>query len=137
MRKALTICLAVLALAACSKREAPTICVPVLPGWSTEQTGKPVSTIANNVTLRGREILWNFSPIDEPTFVSYVRQTAVMNPVPFMIFDPGAAPDCSFATHIRDTLDQELPCRDGACWQGSKEAFDRAPYKKLTGSGVP
>jgi hypothetical protein len=52
-----------------------------------------------------------------------------MNPIPFLIFDPGPAPDCSFATHIRDLLDREFPCREGACWQGSELAFKEARYQ--------
>ena len=137
MRKAICICVALLAATACSKREPPKVCVPVLPGWSSEQTGKPVSTIANRVTLSGHEILWNGYPTDEQTFNDLVRQMSVLDPVPLMSFDPGIAPDCSYARHIRDTLDQNLPCREGQCWQGSKAAYDRAPYRKHTGAGVP
>lgn len=137
MRKVLLIGLVGFAITGCRKSQAPQICVPALPGWSTEQTGKPVSVITNVVALRGREILWNGHPINEPTFSRYVRETATMNPIPFYIFDPGKASDCSFAQHVRDTIDQEMHCRDGGCWQGSKEAFDRAPYKKSTGNAVP
>ena len=137
MQRAIFSCLTAVVLTACSETEAPESCVPVLPGWSSEQTGKPVSTMENRVTLSGRQILWNGHPTDERDFKRLVEEVAVMNPIPFMIFDPGVAPDCSFARHVRDTLDKELPCRDGACWQGSKEAYDRAPFKKLTGTGIP
>jgi hypothetical protein len=137
MRKALIICGTALASFACNKSEAPTICVPVLPGWATEQTGKPVYVIGNTVALHGREIRWNGVPIDEQTLADYTRRASVMNPIPFTIFDPGEAPDCAFARHIRDGLDRELPCRHGLCWQGSKAAFDRAPFRTPTGDAVP
>ena len=128
---------ALLILAACS-REVPQICVPVLPGWSSEQTGKPAGALlANVVTLDGSNILWNGQPISEQTLTRYAGQMAGMNPIPFMILDPGKASDCTFARHIRDVLDKELPCREGACWQGSKAAYERAPFKKQTGTGVP
>ena len=109
----------------------------MLPGWATEQTGKPVYVIGNTVALNGREIRWNGVRIDEHTLADYLRKMSVMNPIPLIIFDPGKAPNCAFARRIRDTLDRELPCRDGLCWQGSKAAFDRAPFRSPTSSAVP
>ena len=137
MRTAGIICATLLACGGCTKAEAPHACVPVLQGWSSEQTGKPVATIENRVTLSGHQILWNGYPLDEKTLDRYLRTVAVMNPIPFMVFDPGPTPDCAFARHIRDMIDRQLPCREGGCWQGSKQAYERAPYKKPTGSGVP
>jgi hypothetical protein len=60
-----------------------------------------------------------------------------MNPIPFLVFDPGVDPDCSFAIHVRDVLEREFHCGDGLCWQGSEAAFERAPYKNYTGNAVP
>jgi len=104
MRKALIICGAALSSVACNKSEAPRSCLPVLPGWATEQTGKPVYVLGNTVALHGREIRWNGVRIDEHTLADYARQVSVMNPIPFTIFDPGERPDCAFARHIRDRL---------------------------------
>jgi hypothetical protein len=129
MRTALRICAALLTVSGCSKAEPRRSCVPVLPGWTSPQTGKPVSLAANNVTLAGREIRWNGVRIDERTLASYLRQSAAMNPIPFVIFDPGTSPDCYFATHVRDILEKAYPCREGMCWQGSEAAFKRAPYR--------
>jgi hypothetical protein len=53
-----------------------------------------------------------------------------MNPTPFLIFDPGEKPDCSFATHVRDVLQRDFPCDAGACWQGSELAYEQAPYQR-------
>ena len=60
-----------------------------------------------------------------------------MSPVPFLVFDSGVSPDCSFARHIRDILDREYPCRDGACWQGSKASLEAAPFKAPKGNAIP
>jgi hypothetical protein len=137
MRKALWACALILVSGGCNKSEPPKPCVPVLSGWTTAQTGKPAYVIANTITLSGRVIRWNGVRIDEQTLVSYLRQARGMNPVPFLVLDPGASPDCSFATHLRDVLEREFPCRDGLCWQGSEAAFKRAPYKNYTGNAVP
>ena len=137
MRNAIFISIVTLVASGCSDKEAPQACVPVLPGWTTPQTGKPVSVIANTVTLSDREIRWNGVAIDGPTLAEYARQSAAMSPIPFLIFDPEEASDCSFATEVRDVLDPHFPCREGGCLQGTEAAFKRAPYRKPTGSAVP
>ena len=137
MRKAFQVCLVILATTACNERQTPSVCVPVLTGWSTPETGKPVHLIANTVTLNGHNVRWNGVAIDELTLTNYLRETVAMDPVPFLIFDSGVSPDCSFARHIRDILDREYPCREGACWQGSKAALEAAPFKAPKGNAVP
>ena len=137
MRRGFTLCLAILAVSGCNEKQAPSICVPVLSGWASPETGKPVHLIANSVTLNGRNMSWNGVAIDEQRLTSYVRQTAAMDPLPFLIFDPGVAPDCSFARHIRDVLDREYPCSDGACWQGSEAELEQTPFKSPKGNAVP
>jgi len=137
MRKALLTYAVILVFGGCNKSEHPKVCVPVLSGWMTAQTGKPAYVAANTVTLGGREIRWNGVQIDERTLVSYLRQSRGMNPAPFLVFDPGASPDCSFATHIRDVLEREFPCGEGLCWQGTGAAFKRAAYKNYAGNAVP
>jgi hypothetical protein len=121
----------------CNERLAQTTCVPALPGWATSETGKPVHLIANTVTLSGRDIRWNGVSIDEQKLVSHARQSSALNPVPFLIFDPGNAPDCQYATRVRDILDREYPCRDGACWLGSEAELKQAPFKPYTGNAIP
>ncbi len=138
MRGALCIFLAMFTEGACSKSEAPAACVPVLQGWATPETGKPASVIDNLLTLTGREMRWNGVRIDELTLAEYVRRSAAMQPIPVLIFDPGDPPECSFATKIQAEIDQVYPCRDGACWQGSKAAFERANYRiPRNSSAVP
>jgi hypothetical protein len=138
MRNAFWACLVIIVATGCSKTDAPKSCVPALPGWTTPQTGKPAFLLlANKVTLSGRDIRWNGVSIDEQTLTDYVRQSAAMSPVPFLIFDPTRTSDCAFASHVRDILDRGFPCREGACWQGTEAAFKRAPYKKYSGNAVP
>ena len=137
MRGFLQLCFAVLATTGCGQERALSTCVPALPGWASPETGKPVHVIANTVELDGRNISWNGVAINEKALVQYVRQSADLNPLPFLVFDPGPAADCSFARHIRDTLDREYPCRIGGCWHGSKEALDKAPFTNPRGSAVP
>jgi hypothetical protein len=137
MRGVFRLCVAILATSGCNDAKAPSSCVAALPGWATPETGKPVHLIANEVTLKGHDIRWNGVAIDEQTLADYARQSAALNPVPFLIFDPGTASDCSFARHVRDTLDHEYPCRDEACWQGSKAALDKAAFKTPKGEALP
>jgi hypothetical protein len=126
-----------LALAACERAPKSQVCVPVLPGWATVKTGKPVGVVGNAVTLKGRQITWNGRPIDQTTLDEYLREVTNMNPRPFMIFDPGAAPDCAFASRVQGEISEALPCRQGACWRGSKADYDRAPFRKPSGDVVP
>lgn len=137
MRGIFWLSLVILAMSACNEDKTPASCVPALPGWATPETGKPVHLIANSVTLSGRSMRWNGVAIDEQTLISYARQSAAMNPLPFLIFDPGVAPDCSFARRIRDTLNSEYPCSEGACWHGSEAALEMAPFKTPKGNAVP
>jgi hypothetical protein len=137
MRKELQVCFVIFAISACNKRQTPSACVPVLPGWSTPETGKPVHPIANTVTLNGHNVRWNGVTLDEETLTNYLRETAAMDPMPFLIFDSGVSPNCRFARHVLDILDREYPCREGACWQGSKAALDEAPFKAPKGNAVP
>lgn len=137
MRKQLKACLIILATSSCSDHQTPSVCVPVLPGWATPETGKPVHLISNIVTLNGHNVRWNGVAIDERTLTKYLRETAAMDPVPFLIFDSGVSPDCAYARHVQNILDREYPCRDGACWQGSKSALDEAPFKTAQGNAIP
>ena len=137
MRTVLCIALVALSLGACSKRNEPSrerhetsACVPVLPGWKTAKSKPSEFFISNSVTLAGNRILWNGVPVDEQTFVGYVRQLAPKWPVPFLIFDQGSTPDCSFARHVRDIVDQNYPCREGACGQGPTTDFITAVYQQ-------
>jgi len=123
MRIAICVCLTALALGACKERHEPAACVPVVPGWATAESKIGDAFISNTVRLVGHDIRWNGKRIDEPTLIRFTRQLAPSSPVPFLIFDPGPAPDCAFATHVRDVLDQNYPCREGACGQGSAAAF--------------
>jgi hypothetical protein len=128
MRRGLLLSLIALALPGCDKRQEPQVCVPVLPGWVTDKVQRRDDLradffISNTVNLAGNGILWNGNPVDERTLVDYTRQLAPKSPVPFLIFDPGPSPDCSFARHVRDILDQNYPCRKGVCGQGPTTNF--------------
>jgi hypothetical protein len=137
MRMAILSALGLTVLGAGSKQAAPAACVPVLPGWTSEQTGKPADVAANVVSVRGTQIFWNGYPTDEQTVGNMIEEVARMNPQPFTVFDPAQASDCALARRIRDTLDRQLSCSERGCWQGSKHAFDRAPYKTPNSSVVP
>lgn len=137
MQKALWTAALILVCDGCNKSEPPKACVPALSGWTTAQTGKPAYLLWNEVALDGHLIRWNGVQIDEQTLVSYLRRSRAMNPVPYLVFDPGPAPDCTFASHIRDVLEREFHCSEGLCWQGSEAAFKRAPYKNYGGNAVP
>ena len=116
-----------LSLAGCHQREAPRACVSVLPGWLTAEPPHGDLFVSNVVRLAGHRVLWNGAPIDEPTLVDYTRQLAPRSPVPFLVFDPGSSPDCSFARHVQNILDQNYPCRKGACGQGPTSNFIPRP----------
>jgi hypothetical protein len=66
-----------------------------------------------------------------------LRQSASMEPLPFLVFDPGDAPDCQFARQVRDIVDRNYPCGEGACWQGSKSELERTPFRAPKGNAVP
>ena len=122
MRAALYLSLIGFTLSGCNKPQETSVCVPVLPGWVTK--AKPADIfVVNQVRLAGHGILWNGSPIDEETLTKYARQLAPKSPVPFLVFDPGPSPDCAFARQVRDVIDQNYPCRKGACGQGSSTNF--------------
>ena len=124
MRKLVSAFLVALAVMGCHKRqEVARVCVPVLPGWMTAEPKHTDLFVANVVRLDGHKVLWNGSPIDEPTLIDYNRQLARRSPTPFLIFDPGPSPNCSFARHVRDILDQNYPCRQAACGQGPTNVF--------------
>jgi|SRR4051812_24614584 hypothetical protein len=111
-----------LGLTGCKKPEEPRACVPVLPGWLTKNPPGDLM-VANQVQLAGNGILWNGVPIDEQTLIEYSRQLAPRTPIPFLVFDPGSSPNCSFARQVRDILDQNYPCHQGACGQGPATNF--------------
>lgn len=108
-------------------------CVPVLPVWTEPSSGKLPYVIFNSVNVRGREIRWNGVRISQQALASYVRQSAALNPIPTLLFDPDHK-DCSFDKRIRRLLDRSFPCRFGACFQGSPQAFKKAPWKRTRGA---
>ncbi len=120
---------ACLSLAGCGQGPLGGSCAPPLDGWATPETGKPVHIIANTIRLDGEQIFWNGVRIDEQKLVVYVRQSAQTSPLPFLMLDIEKAPDCAFAARIRDLVDDAYPCGEGACGQGPKAAFERAPFK--------
>jgi hypothetical protein len=123
MRTAICVCLTALTLTGCIERHDSVACVPVLHGWATAETKRGDAFVSDTVRLAGHDIRWNGKRIDELTLIRFTRQLAPSSPVPFLIFDPGLSPDCAFATHVRDILDQNYPCREGACGQGPVAAF--------------
>ena len=122
------VAVALLATLGCSGN-APASCPSLLPGWATPTSGQPVHHVVNVVTVQGGQAHWNGVVTDEQALSTYVRKTAVMDPLPFVIFDPQGT-DCESATRLRDIIDRNYPCRDGACGQGSRAAFERASYKE-------
>lgn len=137
MRGVFGLFLATVVVLGCNERRAPKACVPALAGWANSQTGKPVSVLANAVELEGRNIRWNGVPISERTLATYLGMARTMNPLPYLIFDPGVEPDCAFASRIQSLLEREYSCGEVQCWQGSKAEYDEAAYAKPTGLGVP
>jgi hypothetical protein len=125
MRTMLCAFLIVFALTGCQKHSAPAprSCVPALPGWLTAEPRRGDLFVANVVSLAGHGVLWNGSPVNEQVLVQYARQLAPRSPVPFLVLDPGPSPDCSFARHVRDVLDQNYPCHEGKCGQGPTSNF--------------
>jgi hypothetical protein len=65
---------------------------------------------------------WNGVPVDERKVATYVKLAAMMTPVPFLVFDPKGS-NCNDATRLRDLIDQNYPCREGACGQGDARGF--------------
>jgi hypothetical protein len=132
MRSALSVAPVLLALLGCSKAEGG-LCVALGEGWTTPKAGQPVHLVSNTVGVRGREIRWNGVTISEQTLADYLRRTARAEPLAFIIFDPQGE-DCAFATHVRDLINRNYPCRSGMCGQGMRRAFDAAPYRNMAGA---
>jgi hypothetical protein len=129
MRTTLSAAILLLAVTGCGEEKPIASCMPALPGWATPETGKPVYSVANFVSVHGREIRWNGVTIDDDRLGIYLRETAAMNPQPFLFFDPQSA-DCERARQVRDLIDENYPCRAGACGQGARPAFENAAYKQ-------
>jgi hypothetical protein len=132
MRVLATLIAVQLVIAGCSKTGENDVCVPVLSGWATPESGQPVYLLANSVRVYGHAIRWNGVTVDERTLETYLRKSAELNPRPFVIFDPQSS-DCQFAVRVRDVIDRNYPCREGACGQGTKEAFERTPFRPHRG----
>lgn len=107
--------------------EQPHVCVPVLPGWAAPDGTAPMIT-TNTVQVRGRQLRWNGVAVDEATLGRYLQAASKMFPVPFLIFDPETN-DCTLAKRVRDLIDRNYPCRDGACGQGTREVFLNPTYQ--------
>lgn len=119
-------------VAACARENSSEACVPVLAGWATPQTGQRPYLIPNLVRVTDNQIKWNGVQVNEPILGAYLRESARMNPMPFVVFDPETG-DCAFARRVRDIIDRSYPCSDGACGQGTLEAFRSAPFRKRPG----
>ena len=91
--------------------------------------GRPAYWVVNEVTTDRGEIRWNGVPIDEERLVAYLKLAARMDPVPFLVFEPGNS-NCKDAKRVRDLIDRNYPCGDGACGQGARAEFDAAPSKE-------
>lgn len=102
------------------------------PGWTTSEIGSPPFFVANRVLVSGGEIRWNGVVVDEAMLAKYVRLSSKLNPMPFVMFDPETG-ECAFATRVRDIIDGNYLCRDGARRQGTAEAFRKAPHRTKPG----
>lgn len=123
--------LLLLASVGCTSGEAETDCVPVLQGWFVPAAGQPHYFFANNIRVRGQDIRWNSTPVDEETLQAYLKQSAQLEPMPFIVFDPTGA-NCEMGVRVRNLIDRNYPCREGACGQGARAAFDEAPFRTHT-----
>lgn len=104
-------------------------------GMGYARHGQPVHLIANVITLKGGQSLWNGVPADEQTFTNYVQKTAAMDSLPFLIFDPDGA-NCQDATRLRDLIDQNYPCRDGLVAKGRGQIL-RMLHSRRLGDHLP
>jgi hypothetical protein len=132
MRDSVILAAVLLTLASCARERSNDVCVPVLPGWTTPRTGQPPFFVPNVVRVSGNQIRWNGVQVSEQTLAAYLQESAQLNPMPFVIFDPQTR-DCAFASQVRDIVDANYPCRDGACGQGTAEGFKNAPYRTTNG----
>jgi hypothetical protein len=118
---------ALLLLSACGDAPDHQSCVPVLPGWQSPD-GNPAGVTMNMVRVSGHELRWNGAAVDEATLQRYLRAASQMFPMPFLVFDPETN-DCAYARRVRDLIDRNYPCRDGACGQGTREGFGMPPIE--------
>lgn len=126
MRTAIFAIAALVAVTGCKANIEADTCAPVLPGWKTPQMKKqPEYFVRNLVRINGHVIRWNGVVVDEPTLRSYLILSASTTPLPFLLFNPQST-DCDLSVRVRDLIDQAYPCREGACGQGSPEAFEAA-----------
>lgn len=105
---------------------------PAPKGWSTPTTGKPAYWTRNIITVRENRLYWNGVTVDEVTLLRYVRESATLNPLPLLVFDAQLQGN-GYASHIRDMIAKNYPCRAGACFQGSPLSLDRTPYRRSKG----
>lgn len=68
------------------------------------------------------------TPVDEETLQAYLTQSAELNPMPWVVFDPSGA-DCELGVRVRNLIDGSYPCREGLCGQGTRAAFDAARFR--------
>lgn len=100
-------------------------CALALPGWLTAESDPPHYVVKNTVRLSGGDIFWNGVTVDEETLAMYLRKTAAEFPLPFVVFEEGPN-DCAFAGRVGHLIDQNYPCREGACGQGPAGAFNKS-----------
>ena len=118
MRTAIPATIVVLLTTLGNSEGAEASCPAVLPGWASPADGQPAHVYGVNIiTMVEGKSRWNGVPVDEGKVATYVKLAAKMTPPPFLVFDPQGS-NCDDATRMRDLIDQNYPCRDGACGQG-------------------
>jgi len=105
---------------------------PAPRGWSSPVTGKPAYWTKNTITVRGKQLRWNGVSVDAVTLLRYVRESATYSPLPLLVFD-GSPAGSVYASHIRDLIERNYPCRTGACFQGSDLELNRTRYRRRDG----
>ena len=87
--------------------------------WITPRNGRGVMSIVSVISVASNgSISWNRSKVSETKLASYLKATAVMNPVPVtqIKFEPGV--DCDKVARLRRLMSETLDCDFGSCAEG-------------------
>jgi hypothetical protein len=91
-------------------------CVPTLPGWVRPYEKTGLQLRPNTVTLRGRDLRWNGTIVDERRLPELLRSAAKLSPLPPLVLKSDYQ-DCALAHRIERMIKASYPCSDGRCSQ--------------------
>lgn len=95
-------------------------CGALPANWITPHDGRGVMSLLSviSVTSKG-SISFNEDKVSYAKLVSYLKQTAALNPAPVTQIKFGAGVDCETVVRLRRLMTATLDCNFGKCAEGS------------------